>query len=89
MGEPVEVFKSQKDPDYQIILAMIEAGKTRQDQVKRFSMPGFKPRPEYIRQMKRYGVLPDSFDAEQQPVNVYELDQKYWESKWHIPSKRP
>jgi hypothetical protein len=32
-------------------------------EVKRFDMPGFHPRPEYVREMKRYGVLPPTFDA--------------------------
>ena len=27
-------------------------------QIKRFDMPGFRPRPDYLREMRRYGVLP-------------------------------
>ena len=26
-------------------------------------MPGFRPIPQYIREMKRYGILPTTFDA--------------------------
>jgi hypothetical protein len=54
--------------------------------------PGkFKPRPEYFREMKKYGILPASFDPEKDVFNVYDLDQKYWESLWYYPegSKRP
>ncbi len=29
--------------------------------------------------MKRYGVLPPSFEAAAEPVNVYELDRRYWD----------
>jgi hypothetical protein len=32
------------------------------DEIKRFDMPEFVPNEHYIREMQRYGVLPDSFD---------------------------
>lgn len=74
------VFSAKDDPDYQILLAMIEGGKQKLDEVKRFDMPGFKPRPEYIREMKRYGVLAESFDTNQAPLDIYALDRLYWDS---------
>jgi hypothetical protein len=85
------VFKDTNDADYQTILAMIQAGKKKLDEVKRFDMPGFKPRKEYIREMKRYGVLPASFDLNQENVDVYQLDDYYWRHLWHYPEgkKRP
>ena len=46
-------------------------------------MPGFRPRPEYIREMKRFGILPVSFDAAKDPFDPYATDRKYWESLWH------
>ena len=85
------VFKDTQDPDYQAILAMAEAGKKKLNEVKRFDMPGFKPRKEYIREMKRFGVLEPEFDIEKQSVNVYELDKLYWKHLWYYPkgAKRP
>ena len=40
------VFLSTADPDYRLLLAMCEAGKRRLEAVKRFDMPGFKPRED-------------------------------------------
>lgn len=72
------VFESTHDPDYRIVLAAVERTKAQLDEIKRFDMPGFVPRPQYLREMKRFGVLtrePDpggTFDP-------YLLDQAYWE----------
>ena len=57
------VFASAADPDYRLLLAMVEAGKRRLDEIKRFDMPGFKPREEYFREMKRFGLLPARADG--------------------------
>jgi hypothetical protein len=73
------VFRSTEDPDYGRLLAMVTAGKRKLDEIKRFDMPGFQPRPEYIREMKRFNVLPASFDA-RQPLDYYETDRRYWDS---------
>jgi len=90
-GEYAEVFKNTGDPDYQAVLSLCAAGKERLDKIKRFDMPGFKPRQQYIREMKKYGLLPASFDLAKDPVDVYELDRRYWQSLWYYPpgAKRP
>ena len=80
------IFKDTNDPDYQAILAMVDAGRKRLDEVKRFDMPGFKPRKEYIREMKRYGVLPTDLPADT-PVDPYKTDQAYWQALWYNPEK--
>jgi len=82
-GAPV--FASTDDPDYQTLLKMIEAGRDRLNEIKRFDMPGFRPRPEYLREMKRYGILPESFDIEKDPVDPYALDRLYWDSFIYQP----
>ena len=43
----------------------------------------------YVREMKRYGVLPASFDASVDPIDVYAADQAYWRSFWHQPQNAP
>ena len=86
------LFSSTDDPDYQALLAHMVAGKDYlENQLTRFDMPNFKPRREYFREMKRYGILPASFDPEKDSFDVYELDQKYWESLWYYPegAQRP
>jgi hypothetical protein len=30
--------------------------------------------------MKRYKLLPDSFDLERDSLDIYALDRKYWDS---------
>ena len=83
-GSPKEadsaVFASTNDPGYRALLAMCENGKRRLGEFKRFDMPGFKPRPEYIREMIRFGVLPATFDLAKDPIDVYATDRRYWES---------
>jgi hypothetical protein len=80
------IFADKNDPDYRKILAHIEAAGARLNEIKRFDMAGFQPRYEYLREMKRYGVLPASFDlANPAKVDPYELDQKYWQLFWHNP----
>jgi hypothetical protein len=76
-GKPV--FADKADADYRALLAMCEAGRRRLDQIKRFDMPGFRPRPEYVREMKRFGLLPASLDAAKEPIDGYALDRRYWE----------
>lgn len=82
------VFETTDDPDYQAILAHIRAGKAYlENELTRFDMPNFRPRREYFREMKRYGILPESFDPGKDKFDVYELDRKYWESLWYKPLK--
>ncbi len=77
----VVVFESVNDPDYQALLGMCEAGKTRMDQIKRFDMPGFIPRQDWVREMKRYGVIAGA--VSDQKMDVYAVEQRYWESLWY------
>jgi len=80
------VFKDTNDPDYQKLLAAMQAGKAMLDTMTRFNMPNFTPRLAYLREMKRYGILPPTFDPAKDKVDVYDLDRRYWESLWHKPA---
>ena len=51
-------------------------------------MPGFKPSEQYVREMKRYGVLPAGFDLVKDPIDVYATDRKYWQSLQWSPDKK-
>ena len=79
------IFTSTSDPDYHKILVHLNAARQKLDEIKRFDMPGFKPNEHYVREMKRYGVLPAIFDLSKDPINVYETDKRYWQSMWHQP----
>ena len=84
--EELAVFESTNDPDYRAIHAHITVGKNYlENELTRFDMTQFRPRPEYYREMRRYGLLPPEFDPAKDQTDVYELDRKYWESLWYYP----
>lgn len=84
-GEMIEVFRDTDDPDYRAILNFIEMGRLCLQKNKRWDTPGFKPHPFYVREMKRYGILPETFDPARQDADVFQIDRRYWESTWHYP----
>ena len=80
------VFKSVDDPDYRELLASIQSGQAELDRIKRFDMPGFRPNQHYVREMKRYGILPEDFDLDSDSIDSYQVDRAYWRSFWIEPS---
>jgi hypothetical protein len=74
---------------YKTLLAAIENEKKRLQQVPRFGTPEFKPNKQYIREMKRFGVLPEDFDLRRDPIDVFETDQEYWRLFWYRPQSEP
>ncbi len=36
--------------------------------------------------MKRFGILPASFDLARDSISVFDADQKYWQSLWYLPN---
>ncbi len=78
------IFKSKDDPDYRKLLAMIDAGRRRLDEIKRFDMPGFRPPQPYLRELVRYGIL-DHMPGASEAVDTYALDRAYWKSLWWVP----
>ncbi len=79
-----EVFTTTTDADYRAIVAGIEEAKRYLESIGRFNMPGFHPEPEYLREMKRYGILPPDH-RDDDPIDVYETDRRYWQSLHHRP----
>jgi len=80
-AEPAPVFADASDPDYQAILALCRAGKRHLETIKRFDMPGFRPTDSWVREMKRYGILPRDLAADAE-IDVYAAEQAYWRSLW-------
>ncbi len=80
-----DVFADKHDPDYQTLLAMCEAGRARLETVKRFDMPDFRPRQDWVREMKRFGIIADDCPAGSK-IDVYATERKYWESLWYTAS---
>jgi hypothetical protein len=72
------VFETADDPDYQSILRHILAAGDRLRVIKRFDMPGFRPGEEYLREMRRYGILPPASADDGGPIDPYDTDRRYW-----------
>jgi hypothetical protein len=85
-GPANAVFQNPSDPDYKTLLSMVSAGRDFLNTITRFDMPGFKPHPAYLREMKRFGILPATL-APGSTIDPYATDQLYWESLWHQPSR--
>jgi hypothetical protein len=82
------VFSDTRDPDYQALLAAIRDAAQRLDEITLFYKPGFIPNADWLREMKRFGILPGDLDPKKTPVDPYETEQRYWESLWHKPDAR-
>jgi hypothetical protein len=78
------VFANTQDPDYAVLKTMCQTGQQRLDQIKRFDMSGFRPRKDWVREMKRYGILAPDL-ASDAPINVYATEQNYWRALWYQP----
>jgi hypothetical protein len=76
------VFADKNDADYQKLLAMCVAGRDRLNEIKRFDMPDFRPRRDWVREMKRYGILPPSLDPDKDKLDVYAIERRYWDALW-------
>lgn len=42
-----------------------------------------RPSSQYIREMKRYGILPNDLDPAATPIDVYATDEAYFRSFWY------
>lgn len=82
---PANVFKDTRDPDYQALLAELRKAAAELDKIKRFDMPGFVPHEHYVRELKRFGILPADLDPKKTPIDVHETDEKYWQSLYYRP----
>jgi hypothetical protein len=83
-AERAGVFADTHDSDYQTIFALCMAGKKHLDRIKRFDMPDFRPIPTYVREMKRYGIIPENLAADA-GIDAYATDRAYWRSLWYRP----
>ena len=81
-SEDKAVFADTKDAEYQALLGGIRDGKKKLDEIKRFDMPGFRPREAYVRELKRYGIVSASLEPNS-PIDVYATDRAYWKSHWY------
>jgi hypothetical protein len=76
-GTCPDVFKSKDDPDYRIMLTAAENWQAEWQKSCAFGSPTFQVNRQYIREMVRFGILPENTHAEN--VDPYETDRRYWE----------
>jgi hypothetical protein len=81
-----EVFADTGDADYQKLVEAIRAAGRQLAAGKRFDMPGFRPNKYYIREMQRFGFLPEQL-APEAPIDCYATDEAYWRSFWWQPAQ--
>jgi len=77
-----DVFLTKDDPGYQQILEALRRGREYGNQRSRWGMPDFRPNRQYIRELKKYGVLPADFNPDSSPIDPFEIDQAYWRTYW-------
>jgi len=78
------VLGDTDDVDFRTLLTAVDETKAYLEKISRFNMPNFRPAPEYIREMRRFGILPADYQPDD-PIDVYDTDRRYWESMWHRP----
>jgi len=71
------VFKSKDDPGYKIMLTAATNWQAEWQKSNAFGSPTFQVNHQYIREMVRFGILPENTVAEN--VDPYETDRNYWE----------
>lgn len=88
-NERVTVFAAKADSGYQQLFALCSAGaKYLAGQNTRFDMPQFRPRADWVREMKRYGILRADYELNE-AIDVYAVEREYWKSLWYVPQVEP
>ncbi len=82
-GSCPNVFKDKQERDYHIISRALVAWQTAWQKNQVFGSPTFRVNDQYVREMVRFGILPEGTRAED--VDPYETDQRYWELFHHMP----
>lgn len=72
----VSAFTGPGDPDWK---AVVQA---RQAELGRTEDPGYRPMPYYCYWMKRFGILPPTFDIDKDPIDFYQANEACWKSFW-------
>jgi len=84
-GSCPQVFASADDPDYRTLSKGLANWQKAWQKVRVFGSPTFQVNPQYIREMVRFGILPEGTQA--RDVDPYDTDQRYWEMFHHRPKR--
>ncbi len=86
-GTCLDRFESKDDPDYKRLFEDLHKGAGRLRENPIYGTAGFKPNHQYVREMKRFGVLEADFDARSDAIDWFRTDQEYWEQFWYEPQR--
>ena len=81
-------FSGPTDRDYTELLHWLNLPKKQLKQKPLYGMPTFRPNKQFIREMKRFGVLAADFNPGRGPIDFFEIEQKYWELFWYQADAR-
>ncbi len=83
------VFKSTEDSAYKVLRGFVDVIKEQYGQPRWFEQE-FRPKSWYIREMKRFGALPDDFDPEKNKVDWHRVDRDYFRNIYRkCPGPQP
>jgi len=71
------VFQTTEDPDYRDMSAAAAGWQQAWQKNHVFGSPTFQVNHQYLREMVRFGVLPEN--TRRETVDPYETDQRYWD----------
>ncbi len=86
-GGHVIVFRRADDPDYKALQREVLECVERLEAMGWYGTKRFRPNEYWIREMIRYGVLPADFDAQNDPIDPYEVDRRYFRLFQHHPDE--
>jgi hypothetical protein len=74
----IDIFADRNDPDYQQLEKVLTAyGRAQMVNPRQWGTPAWQPPDYYIGEMKRYGVLPDNWQATDK-TDWFEIDKRYY-----------
>lgn len=85
-GSCPNVFNSKDDEDYKIIEQAAKNWQKEWQKAGRFGSPTFQVNRQYIRELVRFGILPENISPDK--INPYETDRLYWEMFIHDPLRQ-
>jgi hypothetical protein len=85
---PAATFASKDDPDYQLMLQQIREAAEKYTP-GRLELPGFTPHHDWVREMKRNGVLSGDFqgDGSRDLQFYFDVDERYYRKFWPSTTK--
>ncbi len=76
------VFKDKNEQGYKDLQAYIQAFKNFLDKNPQYDSPDFIPNEAYVREMKRFGIMPADYDPTTRTLDFGKLEKIYFDETW-------